>query len=175
MSRLVWKLPELPDMGLSTNRRQAVSVDGMRKIARLVREENERWHWLLAARVQEAKKAGMVFPFQRARLSFKLTYPKRSSAVSEPRVVICGSHYIEVKQPVRGCLIGLTVCVRALVRFDSTPPWCRSARAALSRLAVHTPSHVSGVVTARRFGCTTNGANAATAPVSSPCPPTWRH
>ena len=86
MARLVWRLPALPNMALTTNRRQAVSVDGMKKIARLVREENARWYALLAPRVQEAKHAGMVLPFQRARLSFRLTYPKRSNIHDDDNV-----------------------------------------------------------------------------------------
>ena len=83
MSRLVWKLPELPNMALSTNRRDKLHWGDRRK---LTNEENVRWYALLAPRVREAKDAGMEFPFQRARLSFKLTYPDRRSIHDDDNV-----------------------------------------------------------------------------------------
>lgn len=85
MTRLVWRIPELPDMCLSTNGRSSMH---RMKLARLVREENERWYFLLINSAQlhgGAHRSGMdtIIPFERGRLSFHITFPRRDHQLDD--------------------------------------------------------------------------------------------
>lgn len=64
-------VPELPDLRLVKNRRRGRPHQ---ETARLIREENERWYYLLLPWVQLSRRA---WPMARARLSWELTFPSR--------------------------------------------------------------------------------------------------
>ena len=80
MNTIILEVPSLPDMRLSGNGRRR---RGHQEIARLTREANGYWYWamheyLYLDRINwESKHRFWVFPWQRVRLSWELTYPTR--------------------------------------------------------------------------------------------------